>query len=158
MCVVLTLLTIPLVVHLHLEADVRATLPADMAQTLERRQTLFGTADLAFLLVRTAGPQGGPRGVWHCSPATADGDPTDSFRGVRLLPPLLAALDHVTLAYAPLFVRAADFDDFDRLFTPEGLRAQIQKTLLTLSLPGTGLHEQWLLTDPRSCGGSPWPA
>ena len=53
-CVVLTLLTIPLVVHLRLEADVRATLPADMAQTLERRQTLFGTADLAFLLVRTA--------------------------------------------------------------------------------------------------------
>ena len=33
---VLTLLTIPLVVHLPLEADVRATLPADMAQTLER--------------------------------------------------------------------------------------------------------------------------
>src|SRR5512134_1709444 len=54
MCGVLTLLTIPLVVHLPLEADVRATLPADMAQTLERHQTLFGTADLAFLLVRTA--------------------------------------------------------------------------------------------------------
>ena len=53
-CVVLTLLTIPLVVHLRLEADVRATLPADMAQELERRQNLFGAADLAFLLVRTA--------------------------------------------------------------------------------------------------------
>ena len=54
----------------------------------------------------------------------------------------------MTLAYAPLFVRSADLDDFDRLLTPEGLRAQIQKTLLTLSLPGTGRHEQWLLADP----------
>ena len=63
-------------------------------------------------------------------------------------PALLAALDHVTLAYAPLFVRSADLEDFDRLLTPEGLRAQIQKTLLTLSLPGTGRHEQWLLADP----------
>ncbi len=51
---VLTLTALPLVVHLPLEADVRDTLPADMAQALERYNTLFGTADLAFLLVQTA--------------------------------------------------------------------------------------------------------
>jgi predicted RND superfamily exporter protein len=50
---VLTLTALPLVVHLPLEADVRDTLPADMAQALERHNTLFGTADLAFLLVQT---------------------------------------------------------------------------------------------------------
>jgi uncharacterized protein len=148
-CVVLTLLTIPLVVHLHLEADVRATLPADMAQTLERHQTLFGTADLAFLLVRTT--QARKEDLVAFGTALQQRlTATPLIRSVAFgsSPTLLAALDHVTLAYAPLFVRAADLDDFDRLLTPEGLRTQIQKTLLTLSLPGTGLHEQWLLTDP----------
>ena len=70
------------------------------------------------------GPQGGPCGVWHCSPATADRNPTDCSVAFGSSPALLAALDHVTLAYAPLFVRPADLDDFDRLFTPEGLRTQ----------------------------------
>ena len=149
MCVVLTLLTIPLVVHLRLEADVRATLPADMAQELERRQNLFGAADLAFLLVHTAQA----RQEDLIAFGTALQQKLTAAPLIRAVvfgysPALLAALDHVTLAYAPLFVRSADLEDFDRLLTPEGLRAQIQKTLLTLSLPGTGRHEQWLLADP----------
>ena len=133
MCVVLTLLTIPLVVHLRLEADVRATLPADMAQELERRQNLFGAADLAFLLVHTA--QARQEDLIAFGTALQQ-KPTAAplIRAVVFgySPALLAALDHVTLAYAPLFVRSADLEDFDRLLTPEGLRAQIQKTLLTL--------------------------
>ena len=49
----LALGTIPLVSHLSLEADVRNMLPGEMAQTLERYHTLFGTSDLALLLVQT---------------------------------------------------------------------------------------------------------
>ena len=58
--VVLTLYAIALLValsllwRLHLEADVRNTLPPDMARALERHNALFGTADLAFLLVQTS--------------------------------------------------------------------------------------------------------
>jgi hypothetical protein len=146
---VLTLLTIPLVLHLPREADVRATLPADMAQTLERHQTLFGTPDLAFLLVHTA--QARKEDLIAFGTALQQRlTATPLIRAVAFgsSPALLAAMEQVTLAYAPLFVRPADLDDFDRLLTPEGLRAQIQKTLLTLSLPGTGRHDQWLLTDP----------
>jgi len=50
---VLVLGTMPLVSHLSVEADVRNMLPGEMAQTLERYHTLFGTSDLAVLLVHT---------------------------------------------------------------------------------------------------------
>src|SRR5215471_16375400 len=50
---VLLLTALPLLLRLHLEADVRDTLPPDMARALERHNALFGTADLAFLLVQT---------------------------------------------------------------------------------------------------------
>src|SRR5215472_4885625 len=48
------LAALPFLLRLHLEADVRNTLPPDMARALERHNALFGTADLAFLLVQTA--------------------------------------------------------------------------------------------------------
>ena len=57
-------------------------------------------------------------------------------------------LDRLSLDYAPLFVTPAQLDDFDRLLTPEGMRAQIHKTLLQLSAIGTELQDQWLVTDP----------
>src|SRR5574341_2160490 len=50
----LLLAALPLLLRLHLEADVRATLPPDMARAMERHNALFGTADLAFLLVQTS--------------------------------------------------------------------------------------------------------
>ena len=51
---VLLLAALPLLLRLHLEADVRDTLPPDMARALERHNALFGTADLALLLVQTS--------------------------------------------------------------------------------------------------------
>src|SRR2546422_10136532 len=51
---VLLLAALPLLLCLHLEADVRDTLPPDMARALERHNALFGTADLALLLVQTS--------------------------------------------------------------------------------------------------------
>ena len=51
---------------------------------------------------------------------------------------LLETFDRVSLDYAPLFVTPAQLDGFDRLLTPEGIRAQIHKTLLQLSAMGTG--------------------
>src|SRR5712692_10187424 len=51
---VVLLTALPLLLRLRLEADVRDTLPPDMARALERHNTLFGTSDLAFLLVRTS--------------------------------------------------------------------------------------------------------
>src|SRR5215470_13808620 len=65
----LLLAALPLLLRLHLEADVRDTLPPDMARALERHNALFGTADLALLLV-------------HSPPATA------SAEGVRRPVPL----------------------------------------------------------------------
>ena len=51
---IMLLAALPLLLRLHLEADVRNTLPPDMARALERHNALFGTADLAFLLVQTS--------------------------------------------------------------------------------------------------------
>ena len=53
----LLLAALPLLLRLQLEADVRDTLPPDMARAMERHNALFGTADLAFLLVQA--PSGG---------------------------------------------------------------------------------------------------
>jgi hypothetical protein len=50
---ILLLVALPWLLQLRLEADVRDTLPPDMARALERHNALFGTADLAFLLVQT---------------------------------------------------------------------------------------------------------
>jgi hypothetical protein len=49
----LALGAIPFVSHLTLEADVRHMLPGHLAKTLARHQTLFGTSDLALLMVQT---------------------------------------------------------------------------------------------------------
>src|SRR5215510_10193552 len=51
---IVLLAALPGLLQLHLEADVRDTLPPDMARALERHNALFGTADLAFLLVHTS--------------------------------------------------------------------------------------------------------
>src|SRR6266540_6539869 len=63
-------------------------------------------------------------------------------------PEFLEVLDRLSLEYAPLLVTPAQLDDFDQLLTPQGIRAQLHKTLLQLSAMGTGPQDLWLLTDP----------
>jgi uncharacterized protein len=146
---VLVLAALPLIIRLRLEADLRQTLPADMVQALERRTRLFGTYDLAFLLVQT---QERPQQA-----LVAFGE--ELQRRLRLSPlirtvefgyspAVLNVLNNVALDYAPLFVRPAQLAAFDQLLTPEGIRAQLQKTLLTLSAPGSGTMDYALLEDP----------
>jgi predicted RND superfamily exporter protein len=159
------LVILPLVLRLDLEADVRTTLPPDMARALERHNALFGTADLAFLLVQTfpatvsaEGPQ------LNAAPSSGNRDTLLAFgaalrerlssspliRSVEYsyAPELLEVLDRLSLEYAPLFVTPAQLDDFDQLLTPQGIQAQLHKTLLQLSAVGTGPQDQMLLTDP----------
>ena len=152
---VLTLYTIvllaalPLVLRVHLEADVRDTLPPDMARALERHNALFGTADLAFLLVQTS--PGGRETLLAFGAALHE-----RLRHASLIrsvaygypPEFLEVLDRLSLEYAPLLVTPAQLDDFDQLLTPQGIRAQLHKTLLQLSAMGTGPQDLWLLTDP----------
>jgi len=161
----LLLAALPLLLRLHLEADVRDTLPPDMARALERHNALFGTADLAFLLVHTFPATVSAEGGQFNGPPSPGGrdtllafgaavherlTPSPLIRQVEYgyAPELLETLERVSLEYAPLFVTPAQLDDFDRLLTPEGIRAQLRKTLLQLSAMGTGLQDQALLTDP----------
>src|SRR5712691_3423403 len=143
------LVALPLLLRLHLEADVRNTLPPDMARALERHNALFGTADLAFLLVQTSP---GGRGTLLAFGAALHERLTNSplIRSVEYgyAPELLEVLDRLSLEYAPLFVTPAQLDDFDQLLTPQGIHAQLHKTLLQLSAMGTGPQDQFLLTDP----------
>jgi predicted exporter len=143
------LVLLPLVLRLDLEADVRTTLPPDMARALERHNALFGTADLAFLLVQTFS---GNRDTLLAFGAAL----RERLRSSPLIrsveygyePELLEVLDRLSLEYAPLFVTPAQLDDFDQLLTPQGIQAQLHKTLLQLSAVGTGSQDQMLLTDP----------
>ena len=149
LCAIALLAALPLVLRLHLEADVRDTLPSDMARALERHNALFGTADLAFLLVQTSP---GDRDTLLAFGAALHERLTHSplIRSVEYgyAPELLATFDRLSIEYAPLFITPAQLDDFDRLLTPEGIQAQLHKTMLQLSAMGTGVQEQWLLTDP----------
>ena len=108
----LALGTIPLVAHLSVETDVRNMLPGEMAQTLERYHTLFGTSDLAVLLVQTT--QG------HADDLLAFGTVLQQQLAAAPLIrrvefgyplPLLTRLGDVALDYAPLFVRSDQLDD-----------------------------------------------
>ena len=134
---ILLLAALPLILQLHLEADVRDTLPPDMARALERHNALFGTADLAFLLVQTSP---GGRDTLLAFGAALHERLTRSplIRSVEYgyPPQLLEVLERLSLEYAPLFVTPAELDDFDRLLTPEGIRAQIHKTLLAAQRHG----------------------
>src|SRR5262252_3284020 len=143
------LAALPLLLRLHLEADVRDTLPSDMARALERHNALFGTADLAFLLVHTVP---GDRDTLLAFGAALHErlTPSPLIRQVEYgyAPELLQTFDSLSLEYAPYFVTPAQLDDFDQLLTPQGIRAQVHKTLLQLSAMGPGFQEQLLLTDP----------
>lgn len=146
---VLALGAVPLVLRLSLEADVRNMLPGEMAQTLERHNALFGTSDLALLLVQTT--QGSQDDL--IAFGTALQQRLSAFPLIRRVEfgyslPLLTALGEVALDYAPFFIRPEQLEDFDRLLTPEGITAQIRKTLLDLSLPGSSPREPLLLEDP----------
>jgi predicted RND superfamily exporter protein len=146
---VCTLGTLPLVMHLPLEADLRETLPADMVQAMERRIRLFGTSDLAFLLVQTE--QGSKQDLLAFGAALAPQLTTSTLiRRVEYgySPALLQTLSDVALDYAPLFVSPEHLETFAQLLTPEGIREQLQKTLLALSTPGVGGMEGALLEDP----------
>jgi predicted RND superfamily exporter protein len=145
----LLLAALPLLLRLHLEADVRDTLPPDMARALERHNALFGSADLALLLVQAS--PGGRDSLLAFGAALRERlTPSALIRDVEYgyPPELLETLDRLSLEYAPLFVTSAQLDDFDQLLTHVGIQAQIRKTLLQLSAIGTGLQEQALLTDP----------
>jgi hypothetical protein len=143
------LAALPLLLRLDLEADVRNTLPPDMARALERHNTLFGTADLAFLLVQ-ASP--GSRDTLLAFGAALHERLSNSplIRSVEYgyAPELLEIIDRLSLELAPLFVTPAQLDDFDQLLTREGIHAQLHKTLLQLSAMGTGPQDQLLVTDP----------
>ncbi|HEY7492446.1 MAG TPA: efflux RND transporter permease subunit [Candidatus Tectomicrobia bacterium] len=144
-----TLGALPLVLHLPLEADLRETLPADMVQAMERRIRLFGTSDLAFLLVQTE--QGSKADLLAFGAALAPQLSASAL--IRRVeygypPALLQALGDVALDYAPLFVSPEQLESFAQLLTPEGIRAQVQQTLLALSTPGAGGMERALLEDP----------
>ena len=146
---VLALGAIPLVGRLSLEADVRNMLPGDMAQAMERHNRLFGTSDLALLLVQTA--QGSKDDLIAFGAALQQRLVASAL--IRRVEfgydtTLLATLGEVALDYAPLFVRPEQLEDFERLLTPEGIKAQIRKTLLDLSLPGSSPRERLLLEDP----------
>jgi predicted RND superfamily exporter protein len=120
-----------------------------MAQTLERSNTLFGTSDLALLLVQTTTGRKDDL-IAFGTALQQQLAPSPLIRRVEFgyALPLLTLLGEVALDYAPLFVRPDQLDDLDRLLTPEGITAQIHKTLLDLSLPGSSPREHLLLDDP----------
>ena len=146
---VLTLSALPVVLQLRLEADLHETLPADMVQAMERRARLFGAYDLAFLLVQTR--HGTAEELIAFGEAlTQQLNTSPLIRGVEFgFPPaLLEALHEVMLDYAPLFVSAEHLAAFDQLLTPQGIRAQIHKTVLALSTIGASRTDSLLQEDP----------
>jgi len=146
---VLILSALPLVLQLPLEADLHETLPADMVQAMERRARLFGAYDLAFLLVQTQ--HGTTEELIAFGEAlTQQLSASPLIRRVEFgyAPALFEALRDVTLDYAPLFVGAEHLAAFDQLLTPQGIRAQIHKTVLALSAIGASSKDSLLQEDP----------
>lgn len=151
----LALAALPLVLRLPLEADVRDTLPAELARTMERLNTLFGTSDMAFLLVQTAPGRTDDLVAF----AQALQERLSASRLIRSVefgyaPAMLTALGEVTLSYAPLLISPTHLDELDRLLTPDGITARLQKTLLDLSVMGASGRDSVLLDDPLQI--RPW--
>ena len=145
----LVLGSLPLVVQLPLEADLRATLPREVVQTLERYHRLFGKGDLAFLVVQTE-TRSRTDLIAYAQTLSQRLTASPLIRRVEFghSPALLAMLDEIALTYAPLFVGPEQLQVFDRLLTPGGIRSQIHKTLLDLSAIGSPLRDRALQGDP----------
>lgn len=145
----LALALLPFLLRLSLESDVRDSLPGDMARAMERHNALFGSADRAFIIVQ-APTSARETLLTFASTLQEQLAPSPLIRRVEFGYPaaLLATLGELSLEYAPLFVPPEHLDDFLALFQPEGIQAQLQKTLLQLSLPGVGAQDALLLDDP----------
>lgn len=146
---VLLLGAVPLVLQLPVEADLRQTLPPDLVQSLERRLRLFGRSDLAFLIVeadtaRRADLVAFAEALAHKLAAA------EAIQDVEFgyPPALMQRLHALALDYAPLFVAPDQLEAFERLLTPQGMRAQLRKTLLELRAVGPGGRDRLLLEDP----------
>lgn len=145
----LTLGAVPLVLRLPVEADLRQTLPRDLAQSLERRLRLFGRTDLAFVLVEARTERRAD--LIAFGQALADRLASSALieRVEFGYPPaMMQRLQALALDYAPLFVEPDQLATFERLLTPQGIRAQIRKTLLELHAVGPGVRDRLLLDDP----------
>ncbi|MGE3539703.1 MAG: MMPL family transporter [Candidatus Tectimicrobiota bacterium] len=145
----LALAMLPFLARLHLEADVRDTLPPDLARLLERHNTLFGSADLALLLIQA--PAESRATLVAFGAALRErllAVPLIASVEYGVSPALGEAIERLSLDYAPLFVTPAQLDAFDQLLTPEGIQTQLHKTMLQLSAMSTGLQDQLLLSDP----------
>jgi predicted RND superfamily exporter protein len=145
----LTLGAVPLVLQLPVEADLRQTLPRDLAQSLERRLRLFGRTDMVFVLVEARSE----RRVDLIAFGQALADRLASSALIERVefgypPAMMQRLQALALDYAPLFVAPGQLATFERLLTPQGIRTQIRKTLLELHAVGPGVRDRLLLDDP----------
>lgn len=147
---VLTFAALLQVRHLPLEADLEATLPAETAQALARRNRLFGTNDLALLLVQAHGHKSKADLIAFAAALRHRLTASPLIRRIEFgqASELLEVLNEVALDYAPLFVSPEQLASFERLLTPAGLKAQIRKTLMELNAIGSSVSEHALLNDP----------
>jgi predicted RND superfamily exporter protein len=149
-CTVLILGMLPLVIHLPFEADLHETLPRHIVTTMERHDRVFGTSELAFLLLQA------PRPARSTLLALGEAfqqtlTPSPLIRQVEFGPAeeVLQLFGTLTLDYAPLFVSPEQVESFEALFTPDGIRTQLHKTLLALNtVGGNAALDSALQSDP----------
>lgn len=146
---ILSLAAAPLVLHLPLEADLHASLPNETVQALERHRRLFNTSDGAFLLAQ-ADPPAPAKLIALGNALTQQLSTSPLIRRVQFGhdATLTQLFNDLALDYATLFVGPETIEAFDRLFTAQGIQAQIRKARLALSGIGASQHDHLLLDDP----------
>jgi len=146
----LTALSIASGLGMRFHAEVKDLVPAASREALDRLEGVFGTGESAFLVLRSRAPGAG-EGLIKFARSLAErlrAEPlvrsvTFGWEGLEE-----TLFSGELLSLAPLFARGRDLEELDRLLTPEGIAARVEKCAAQLGLPGLGSAEKWVERDP----------
>jgi hypothetical protein len=146
---ILAALSIASGLGMRFHSEVTDLVPASTVEAFRRLEEVFGGGESAFLLVRADRPA--PAELVELGRRLAKDLETEPLvssvsSGWSELSERLLTTD--VMALAPLFADPAGLDQLEKLLTPEGIRAQVEKQALRMGLPGIGEAERWAERDP----------
>ena len=147
--VLLVVLSVASGMCMSFRAEVTDLMPASTVESFQRFQEVFGAGESAFLLATADRPaEDGLVEVASRFAAKMERHPLvrSVTYGMKDLAERMMSPE--VLERAPLFAGPGNLPELERLLTPEGIAAQVQKAAMQLGLPGMGEGERWVLADP----------
>ena len=130
--------------------DVTQILRTPAAVAYERVAATFGLSERAFVLIETS-EDGRALDLIACADGLAhELAAVPEIERVEYDLPMSSRelADTLVLPYGALYFEPAELDQLEHLLEVEGQRAQLEKQLQLAGLPGLGVQDEWIQSDP----------